>query len=136
MYPTPTPARRRCLVLLLALLVSATAGAQAPAAGEAPPADSRPAQSAQAAPDPEQIEKDLQSLNWPQFKAVVMAVPKLKADVDAYGPLGWQYVQSNYKTYKWRKSVGKLDEEQRRQLADLIEQARRDPKLSRSSDQR
>ncbi|HZX33670.1 MAG TPA: hypothetical protein VFF03_20130 [Rhodocyclaceae bacterium] len=74
----------------------------------------------EAAVDNEQLEKALQSLNWDQFKAVVEAIPKLKADVDAYGPLGWQYVQANYRNYPWRKSIRKLQEPQKKRLAELI----------------
>jgi hypothetical protein len=72
------------------------------------------------APDSKQLETDLQQLNWKQFKSVVEAVPKLKADVDAYGEFGWQYVQMNYKTYKWKKSIDRLDDGQKHQLAGLI----------------
>lgn len=73
-----------------------------------------------AVPAGEQLEKELQGLDWKQFKAVISAIPKLKADVDAYGPLGWQYVQANYKTYRWRKNIDKLDNVQKIQLAQLI----------------
>lgn len=72
------------------------------------------------APDSKQLEADLQQLTWKQFKSVVEAVPKLKADVDAYGEFGWQYVQMNYKTYKWKKSIDRLDDGQKHQLAGLI----------------
>lgn len=71
--------------------------------------------------DSQQIEQDLQRLPWKQFRSVIEAVPKMKASVDAYGPLGWQYVQANYTTYRWKKNIDKLDETQRRQLIDLIE---------------
>ena len=71
-----------------------------------------------------QIEKDLQSLNWEQFKSVVKAVPKLKSDVDAFGPLGWQYVQLNYQTYGWKKNIDKLDATQKKQLIGLIGKAK------------
>ena len=77
-----------------------------------------------AIPDTEQLEKGLQSLSWDQFRTVVNAIPKLKADVDAYGPLGWQYVQANYRTYHWRKSINKLQPDQKVQLAGLIREAR------------
>lgn len=76
-------------------------------------------------PDSKSLEKSLQSLSWPQFKSVVEAVPKLKADVDAYGEFGWQYVQMNYQTYRWKKSIDKLSGEQKQQLAALIRSARR-----------
>jgi hypothetical protein len=87
--------------------------------------ESEPGTAAMAgAPDSEGLEKALQSLSWEQFKSVVVAIPKLKADVDAYGPLGWQYVQANYRTYPWRKNINKLHEPQKRRLSDLIEEAR------------
>lgn len=76
------------------------------------------------APDVVQLEKGLQSLTWPQFRAVIQAVPKLKAEVDAYGAFGWQYVQARYQTYRWQKSINKLDVAQQRELADLIAQAK------------
>ena len=75
-------------------------------------------------PESAQMEADLQRLSWPQFKSVVEAIPKLKADIDAYGSLGWQYARANYGTYAWRKNIDKMDEEQKRRLADLIRRAR------------
>lgn len=82
---------------------------------------------AASAPLPEgpRLEKDLQRLPWAQFKAVIEAVPRLKADVDAYGPLGWQYIKERYTTYAWRKNIDRLDPAQRRQLAELVRQAQR-----------
>lgn len=77
-----------------------------------------------AAPDSAKMEKELQSLNWEQFKSVVESVPKMKADVDAYGPLGWQYVKSNYTTYGWKKSIDRLDADQKQQLENLIRDAK------------
>lgn len=68
-------------------------------------------------------ERKLQSLNWEQFKSVVAAIPRLKADIDAYGPLGWEYVRNNYQHYEWRKNVSRLDAGQRKQLSDLIRRA-------------
>lgn len=82
-------------------------------AGMAPPVG-------HAQPDSKQIEKDLQRLPWPQFKSVIEAIPKLKADVDAYGPLGWQYLKTNYKTHAWQKNIDRLDATQRKQLIALI----------------
>ena len=76
-------------------------------------------------PDSQQIEKDLQQLSWKQFRSVVESVPKLKADIEAYGPIGWQFVQTNYKTHGWKKNIDKLDGTQKRQLADLIQTAKR-----------
>ena len=52
-------------------------------------------------------------------------MPKLKADVDAYGEFGWQYVQMNYQNYRWKKSIDKLSGEQKQELAALIRSARR-----------
>lgn len=75
-------------------------------------------------PASSQMEKDLQHLNWKQFRSVVEAVPKLKADVEAYGPLGWQYVQANYANYGWKKNIDKLDDTQKKQLAELIKTAK------------
>lgn len=71
------------------------------------------------------LEKSLQGLDWNQFRTVVESIPKLKADVDAYGPLGWQYVQANYRNYGWKRNIDKLDDEQKRQLASLIESAKK-----------
>ena len=70
------------------------------------------------------LEQELQALSWPQFRAVVQAVPKLKAEVDAYGSFGWQYVQARYQTFRWRKSIAKLKPEQQEELGVLIAQAR------------
>jgi hypothetical protein len=68
-----------------------------------------------------QMEEDLQHMTWLQFRLVVEGVPKLKADIDAYGPTGWQYVQANYTTYRWRKSIKRLDETQKKRLIELIQ---------------
>lgn len=70
------------------------------------------------------LEQELQALSWPQFRAVIQAVPKLKAEVDAYGSFGWQYVQARYQTFRWRKSIAKLKPEQQEELGELIAQAR------------
>lgn len=70
------------------------------------------------------LEQELQSLSWEQFKFVINSVPKLRAEVDAYGPLGWQYVRRNYRSYSWSKRIGKLDQKRRRELQALIAQAR------------
>jgi hypothetical protein len=76
------------------------------------------------ATDSAKLEKELQSLNWGQFRSVVEAVPKLKADVDAYGPLGWEYVKMHYTSYGWKKNIDRLDVEQKQHLAALIESAK------------
>ena len=77
--------------------------------------------------DSSQLEQDLQHLSWKQFKSVIESVPKLKADVDAYGPLGWQYVQNNYAKYGWKKNIDRLDDMQKQQLAELIQTAKSAP---------
>ena len=75
--------------------------------------------------DSKQIESDLQSLPWKQFRSVIESVPKLKADVEAYGPAGWKYVEARYKTYGWKKGIDKLDDDEKQRLADLIKLAKR-----------
>lgn len=75
-------------------------------------------------PDSRKMQKDLQQLNWKQFRSVLVAIPKLKAEVDAYGPFGWQYVRENYSTFGWKKSIDKLDETQKKRLAELIQNAK------------
>ncbi|MFN3883380.1 MAG: hypothetical protein ACK4Q4_01300 [Rhodocyclaceae bacterium] len=82
---------------------------------------------AMAALDSSDLERRLQRLSWTQFKQIIEAIPKLKASVDAYGPLGWQYVQANYATYRWKKNIDRLDAAERQQLAELIDQARNAP---------
>jgi hypothetical protein len=74
--------------------------------------------------DSQQIEKDLQRLSWKQFRSVIESVPKMKADVEAYGPMGWKYVEANYTTYAWKKNIDKLDDAQKKRLADLIQVAK------------
>jgi hypothetical protein len=76
-------------------------------------------------PDSKQLEKDLQLLNWKQFRWVIESVPRLKAGVEAYGPMGWKYVQAKYPTYPWRNSIDKLDASEKGQLVDLILRARK-----------
>lgn len=68
----------------------------------------------------ERLEKSLQGLNWEQFRTVVNSIPKLKADVDAYGSFGWEFVKANYQQHKWRKNILKMDAGQRKQLDQLI----------------
>lgn len=74
-------------------------------------------------PTSDALEKELQGLTWPQFKFVVQSVPKLKAKVDAYGLAGWKYVESRYRVYGWKKSIDKLDAQEKIALAKLIRQA-------------
>lgn len=83
------------------------------------------AQARKAAPDSRKLERDLQSLNWKQFKSVVEAIPPIRAEVDKYGSLGWQYVQQHYRTYPWKKPIDRLETWQKHELARLIEQARK-----------
>jgi len=118
---------RKCSKLALVVGLAAfvwAAGAQAE--GDKAVSDSGPGtrEAAAGSLDNEQLEKAVQSLSWGQFKSVLTAIPKLKADVDAFGPLGWQYVQANYKTYPWRKSIRKLKEPEKKQLSELIDEAR------------
>lgn len=89
-----------------------------------PPADNNAVTTSQkTVPDSQQLEYDLQHLSWEKFRSVIEAVPKMKADVEAYGPAGWKYVESRYKTYGWKKSIDKLDDDQKQLLANLIKQA-------------
>lgn len=76
-------------------------------------------------PDSKQIENDLQRLSWKQFRWVIESIPSLKSEVEAYGPMGWQYIQVRYPTHPWKKSIDKLDATEKKQLADLILQARK-----------
>lgn len=107
-------------LLLLAALASVPVLAAIPGAPGAPGAS--PGRSAPSNPDLDsaKLEKDLQRLPWRQFRAVVESVPKLKSAVDAYGPVGWQFVQANYRNYGWRKNIDRLDEGQKKQLAEKI----------------
>ncbi len=108
------------LIPLLLLVMSA-----APVcANDLPTALGASVASANAAVSSKQIEKALQRLSWSQFKAVVEAVPKLKADVDAYGPMGWDFVRANYRAYPWKKSIDKLDDNQKNELFELIRKAK------------
>ena len=74
--------------------------------------------------DSRQMSTDLQGLPWKPFQAIIKAVPKLATGVDAYGPLGWKFVKQNYKTYDWKKKIDKLDAVQKKQLAELIKNAK------------
>lgn len=107
-------------------VVPATAAtAEAPTAATTPTASAPPAATpAPVVPDSIELEKSLQSLTWPQFRAVLEAVPKLKRSVDAYGVFGWEYAKANYRTYRWRKSIDRMDDEKKIGLADLIARAR------------
>ena len=74
--------------------------------------------------DSAKMEKDLQRLPWKQFRSVVESEPKLKAGIDAYGPAGWQFVQANYRSYQWKKNIDKLDDRQKKLLAERIRRAK------------
>jgi hypothetical protein len=78
-------------------------------------------------PDSRQLESQLQALNWEQFRSVIEAEPKLNASVEAFGPAGWQYVKANYRTYKWRRQIDKLDPQQKLRLDELIKASRKSP---------
>lgn len=75
-------------------------------------------------PDSKQLEAELQGLPWKQFRSVIEAVPKLKADVEQYGSAGWTYVKASYKTYGWRKNIDRLSPEQKNRLAESIVRAK------------
>ena len=106
----------KLIYVLLAVLWTAPA-----LCADAPPADTRTAAPpTSGVPDSKQMERDLQRLPWKQFRSVIEAVPKMKADVDAYGPAGWKYIEGRYKTHGWKKGIDKLDPDQKRRLADLI----------------
>ncbi|MBU0753340.1 MAG: hypothetical protein KJ787_14515 [Gammaproteobacteria bacterium] len=107
------------LIVLLWISSVFAADADSPAA---PPPEAPAAAAAIA--DAKRIERDLQALEWTQFRTVIESIPGMKADVDAYGLLGWSYVQANYRTYAWRKNIDRLDEAQRAQLVELIRVAK------------
>jgi len=113
---------RRLASALIGLLVAASM-VGASWAGEA-----QPSLPTIAAPDSRSMQNELQQLPWPQFRSVIEAVPKLKAEVDAFGTAGWQLVKDNYRLYPWRKSIDKLDPDQKRQLAELIGKAKGAPR--------
>ena len=88
--------------------------------GAAPPAE---APAMNCAPDSKQIETELQHLRWKQFRSIVESIASLKSGIDAYGPIGWQFVQANYTTYPWKKNIDKLDAQQKKRLIELIQNA-------------
>ncbi len=75
-------------------------------------------------PDSRQLEKELQSLNWGQFKGVIEAIPEIRREVEKYGPLGWEYVKTNYRSHGWKKSIDRLDTGEKQRLTQLIQRAR------------
>lgn len=111
-----------------ALAVESLPAAETPAAAvDTPALASTPASRANHKAgklDSAQMEADLQHLPWPQFRAVIESVPKMKSSVEAYGPIGWQYVRANYTTYAWKQRIDKLDDEQKQRLAERIHLAK------------
>jgi len=117
--------RRKIAGPIGALVASMCIGGGAVAADISASVTKPKASTSRAAPDSRQMEHDLQRLDWPRFRQVVESVPKLKTDVDAYGPTGWKYVKASYRIYPWRKNIDRLDDGQKRRLAELIRQAYR-----------
>lgn len=111
-----------CYLIALCGLFGLIVPAMAQSAADDPVTAEKPAE-----PDSAQMSHDLQNLPWKSFKAVVASVPKLAAGVDAYGPLGWEFVRENYATYNWTKKIDKLDADQKKQLAERIRKARTEP---------
>ena len=111
-------------LFLLGLAGMPGAGYAQDAAGRETVTAAPPASGKAGAFDSRQMEKDLQRLPWPRFRAIVEAVPKLRAGVESYGPAGWQIVQANYTHYRWQKNIDKLDDVQKKQLAELIQAAK------------
>lgn len=114
---------------MVACLLAATSPVSAKAIEEAGGANVAAARASVVAvkdcvPDSKQMEKALQHLPWKQFRSVVESVPKLKSGIDAYGAIGWQFVQANYTTYPWKKNIEKLDAPQKIRLAELIQSAK------------
>ena len=109
--------------LFAGLTLGLAVGVAAPAALAAPDTGSTVQQAASSA----ELERSLQQLSWHDFRAVISAIPKLKADVDAYGAFGWDYVKANFRSYRWAKKIDRLDPEQKQELASLIEKVRSTP---------
>jgi len=116
--------RKTIVFLMTALLASAAWAMGVPLDTDNVTPQRGVAAAAATAPDSARLERELQQLSWEQFKQVIVAVPKLKNSVDAFGPFGWDYVRANYRTYPWKKSIDRLDNTQKIQLAALIEKAR------------
>lgn len=120
--------QKTTLLLLAALIANGAMAGDTPVSADAatPGISATPAATpaSPSGPDAAQMESDLQHLSWKKFRAVIEAVPKMKANVEAYGPIGWQYVQANYTSYGWKKSIDKLDEAQKKHLAKLIQAAK------------
>lgn len=103
----------RILLLGAMLLTNVTTQAAAP-----------PAASGREVAENQRMERELQRLNWKQFRSVVEAIPKLRAEIEAYGPAGWQYVRAKYATHPWHKHIDRLDAAEKQQLARLIQKAK------------
>lgn len=115
--------RMRCtrnLAVLLLILGSAV-GAGASAAPNSSPTGKVLRSSAE--PDTRAMQNDLQRLPWPKFRSIIESIPKLRAEVDAFGPAGWEFVKSNYRRYPWKKSLDRLSIDQKRQLSAMIEKS-------------
>lgn len=108
----------KLICLLIACLWTAPA---LPADVQAPADKTTVAPAPDGGLDSRQMEKDLQHLPWQQFRSIIESVPKMKADVEAYGQFGWSYVQANYTTYGWKKNIDRLDDAQKKQLSELIQ---------------
>lgn len=115
----PIDLKRISILLLMMFCSGISLGA------EVRPAKPAAAAAKAAVPDSKLLERDLQRLNWKQFRWVVESVPKLKAGVDAYGPMGWRYVQARYATYPWKNSIDRLDTAEKLHLVELIRRARK-----------
>ena len=116
------PGMKTIFFLLLVLAGAPVSAASTASAAQAPAAARGAVPSAEV--DSATMERELQRLPWSQFRSIVEAVPKLKAGIDAYGPAGWQFVQANYRNYGWKKNIDRLDEGQKKQLAELIRRAK------------
>jgi len=71
------------------------------------------------------LERELQQLEWRQFRSVIEAIPELRAEVEAYGPVGWDFVKAKYRNHAWKKNIDRLDAAERQRLAGLIARAKK-----------
>lgn len=111
---------------LLAFTCLALFLAPSPAPGKEPaPAKAVAKKPPPKVPDSLQLEKSLQGLEWEQFRSVVEAIPPIRAEVEKRGSAGWQYVKLRYRTHAWRKNIDRLSDDEKRQLAQLIQNAGR-----------
>jgi hypothetical protein len=117
----PIVIRKLIVILLLALCpVTALAANERGAVGKPAAGQVKPK-----IPDSRQLEKDLQGLSWNQFRSVVEAIPPIRAEVEKYGSAGWHYVKMRYQTYSWKRNIDQLTDGEKRQLAQLIQTARK-----------